>query len=513
MPAPTWRARGRRSGSEGACQPSEPISNPLSQVDPTTMKALLLPAAGVLGILLAAAPVQAQPAAPPPPPPGAAQPAAPETSDDPSEVPTMPSVASSFSNPDPGGVRAFLGERGISYGLTYIGEALGNAFGGVRRGAGYGGRLDAQMDVDLGALAGLTGLTLHANAYQIHGHGLSGCCLGNLLVASGIEARPATRLYEFWAEQRLWGDRLAVRAGQLAADTEFLISQYATLFVNGTFGWPAITAANLPSGGPAYPFAAPGMRLRLAPAENVTLLAALFDGDPAGPGDDPQRVNRSGTNFRTGDPALLIAEIAFSYHQDKPAAGLPGTVKLGGYHHFGRFNDPRHDASGLSLNDPNGSGVPRRRRGDSGVYAVLDQLLYREPGTRDQGLGAFLRLAGSPSGNLVDLYADGGVTYKGLIPGRMNDTLGLGAAYARISRGARGLDRDATLFGQAATPVRSSEAVIELSYQAEIVPGLTVQPSVQYILRPGGHTANPRDPGGGAIGNAAVLGLRATVRY
>src|SRR5215210_5470595 len=59
------------------------------------------------------------------------------------------------------------------------------------------------------------------------------------MTASGIEALPSTRLYELWLEQKFFDDKVALRAGQLAADTEFLVSQYATVFVNATFGWPA----------------------------------------------------------------------------------------------------------------------------------------------------------------------------------------------------------------------------------------------------------------------------------
>ncbi|MFC7738455.1 carbohydrate porin [Roseomonas sp. GCM10028921] len=475
---------------------------------------MLPTAAFVTGLLLAAAPASAQPDPLGPMPPGAEQPAAPETSDDPSEVSTTPSIADSFPDPDPGRIRASLGERGITYSSTYIGETLGNVSGGIKQSRTYQGRLDMQIDMDFEKLAGLRGLSFHANAYQIHGRGLSGCCLGNLLVTSGIEAQASTRLYELWVEQKLWGDRLSLRVGQLAADTEFFVSRYATLFVNGTFGWPAFAAANLPAGGPAYPFAAPGARLKVEPAEGVALLAAVFNGDPAGPGADPQRGNPSGTNFRTSDPAFVLAEVSYAYNQGREAASLPGAVKLGGYHHFGRFEDPRVDASGLSLNDPNGSGTPRRLRGSRGMYVVLDQLVHREAGTRDQGLGVFLRAAGSPSGgSLVDIYADAGVTYKGLFAGRVNDTLGLGFAYAHISGPARGFDRDVNSFGPTAWPVRSSEAVVELSYQAEVVPGFTVQPTFQYVVRPGGHAANPRDPDGRAIRDAAVLGVRATVRY
>src|SRR3954452_25055426 len=228
----------------------------------------------------------------------------PETSDKPAAPPPPPSIADSLGPAgDPGGMRAALKRAGIEYSLIYIGEALGNASGGLKRGTIYEGRLDLQLDADLDKLGGWKGATLHANFYQIHGRGLSRYYLGNLATASGIEALASTRLYELWLEQTLLDGKAALRGGQLAADTEFLVSQYAGLFVNGTFGWPAITGVNLPSGGPAFPLATPGARLKLSPSSEVSFLFAAFNGDPAGPAGpfddpDPQRRNRNGTNFR-----------------------------------------------------------------------------------------------------------------------------------------------------------------------------------------------------------------------
>ena len=446
-------------------------------------------------------------------PPGADLPATPETSDQPSGTAPAPSITSSFRNPDPGGIRTTLGRYGIGLSATYIGEALGNVSGGTKRSSIYEGRLDLEFDADLEKLAGLPGLTVHANAYQIHGRGLSGCCIRNFNTVSEIEATPSTRLFELWAEQTVFDGKLAIRIGQLAADTEFLVSQYAGLFVNATFGFPTITAADLPSGGPAYPLATPGVRIKVMPTEELTVLAAVFNGDPAGPGsNDPQRRSASGTRFRTSDPPLVMAEVAYSYNQGK-GSGLPGTVKLGGWQHFGRFDDQRFGTDGLSLADPNGTGIARRTRGSGGIYAVIDQLVYREPGTVDQGLGAFARISGSPaSDSLVSFYADGGLTYKGLIPGRVNDTAGISAAYVQVSPAARNLDRDQGRFGEAGFPVRSTEVLIAASYQAEVITGFTLQPEVQYVIRPGANAQNPRDLSK-TIGNATIVGLRATIRY
>lgn len=445
-------------------------------------------------------------------------PAQSESSDQPGQQAAQPSIAASLGPlGDPGGARSFLGTKGITFSLTYLGEVLGNATGGQKRGATYQGRLDLQVDADLDRLLGWQGATFHTNVYQIHGRGLTRYYLGNLLTTSGIEALPTTRLYELWIEQKLFGDHVAVRAGQLGADTEFLVSQYAALFVNATYGWPAIAAANLPSGGPAYPQTTPGIRVKLQPSDEIAVLLAVFNGDPAGPGGlkDPQLRDHSGFELRTSDPPLFIGELQYAYNQGKDSPGLPGTLKIGGWHHFGRFDSRRFGGDGLLIADPTGSGIARRLRGNDGLYAVFDQLIYRPPGTSDAGIGVFVRASGSPDDrNLISVYLDGGLTFKGLIEGRPDDTFGVSGAYAQIARGVRGFDRDVNVFSpDVVTPVRSSEALVEVTYQATIVPGWTVQPDFQYVFRPGAGAANPRDPDGRPTKDAAIFGLRTSIRY
>ena len=415
--------------------------------------------------------------------------------------------------------RAALKERGIEVGLTYIGETFSNLRGGVRRGAVYDGRLDVQVDADLGTLAGLDGLSVHTNVYQIHGTGLSRYYVGNLTTVSGIEALPATRLHELWFEQALFDKALTVRAGKLAADAEFLVSPSATLFVNATFGWPVLTAANLPSGGPAAPLATPGIRAKWNPAETTSLMLGLFNGDPAnaradGLDLDPQRRNRDGTDVSVQGAPLLIAEASQRYVAGGPGPERTGVAKLGYFHHFGRFDDPRLDTLGGSLAAPTSTGIARRLQGEDGVYAILDQTIYREDGANDLGAAAFVRIAASPNAaSLIDLYADAGLVYKGLLPGRPGDVAGVSIAYMRIARGPRAYDGDLVAFGTLALPVRRSETLFELTYQAVVAPGFTIQPDVQYIHAPGGHTWNPRGPGFVRIKDSAVIGVRATVQY
>jgi porin len=416
-----------------------------------------------------------------------------------------PSIADSI--PALAGAAAFkkqLKDKGITVQLNYIGEILGNISGGVRRGSVYDGRLEAVFEADMEKVAGWTGGTFHTNIFWIHGDGLSRDYVGNLLAVSNIEALPTARLFELWYEQKLFNDKVAVRAGQLAADTEFVTSKYAGLFINGTFGWPGITASNLPSGGPAYPLATPGVRLKLgADSDPLNLLVALYDGDPAGPGDDdPQRRNRHGLNFRTHDRPLLIEEAQYRYMLG--GSGLAGTLKIGAWQHFGRFDDLRYDVAGLPIAVT--GDTARSHSGNHGFYGVWDQQLYRLGDDPGKGIGFFTRVSGNPGDrNLIDFYVDAGLNFSGLVPGRPDDAFGVAVGYARVSDNARGFDIDA-----GTTPARDYEAVVELTYQAQILPGWTMQPLLQYIFHPGGSVP---DENGARVRDAVVVGMRTTVNY
>jgi porin len=56
--------------------------------------------------------------------------------------------------------------------------------------------------------------------------------------------------------------------------------------------------------------------------------------------------------------------------------------------------------------------------------------------------------------------------------------------------------------------------VLEITYQARIAPWWFLQPDLQLILHPGGHTAPPgSSPGARPILNALVVGLRSGITF
>jgi porin len=419
---------------------------------------------------------------------------------------TPRSIATSLPhNGDPTGLREWLAKHGVTYNLIYTNDVLANVRGGNRRGVIDQGKLEAALSIDFEKLAGLNGLSFFANVFQIHNTGrIRRDYVGGINTIAAIEAVPATRLSELWLEQKLWNGNASVRFGQLAADVEFFFSGLSVMFLQSD--WPTIAAVNLPSGGPAYPLSTPGVRFKADPTQDVSLLLAVFNGDPAGPGPgDEQLRNRYGLNFRLRDPPFVMAEAQFRRNQGKEDTGLAATLKLGAWGHFGEFDDKQFANDGLLLADPASSGEPAKRRGNAGIYGVIDQQIYRpKGGDAESGVSVFTRISVSPSDrNLIDFYVDGGIVFAGMIPGRPDDKFGASMIYARYSDSVRAFDRNQIAFTGVPGVIQDFEANLELTYMAQIIPGWTVQPVWTYVWHPSGDASR----------NAMVTGVRSLWRF
>jgi porin len=414
---------------------------------------------------------------------------------------------------DWGGLRPYLEGRGVVFNLNYTNDFLSNVRGGIGPGSVLIGVFQPQLDIDLQKLLGWQGGHFHTHGLVTHGPFFSQTYLGNILAVSNLEAGPVARLYSLWYEQSAFNDRLNVRFGLMSADSQFLQSKTAANFINNGISWPTFLAANLPAGGPAYPLPDPGIRVRIKPTDNLAFQAAVFSGDPSGgDGSNQSQPLPTGTVFSFRGGTFIIAEASYLPNQGKDASGLPGAYRIGGWWHTSpRFGDQRYDNTGQSLASPTSTGIPLNHTGDQGFYGVIDQMLYRVPGTEDQGLSAFLRAGGVPNDrNLISFYADGGLLYKGLVPRRPDDKVGIAAAYARVGNNARGLDQDIGFFGNFLYPVRSGETAIEMMYQAQLAPWWMLQPELQYIIRPGGGVLNPD---GSFRPNAWVIAVRSSLNF
>jgi porin len=406
------------------------------------------------------------------------------------------------------GARTALSDRGIDLFGSYTVDVFGNTTGGMKTGTIYAGLLQFGADVDLEKLVGWQGASVSTTWLWISGKDASEEVVGNFLTISNIAGLETIRMFELWFQQNLFDDVVSLRVGQLAADSEFIISDYAGLFINGTFGWPAFTYMNIPAGGPGYPMGTLGVRLALQPVDWFTFMTAAFQGDVF-----DQDVNLYGFRYRldaaTGFTFINEAQFRWNHAEEEP--GLPGAFKSGIWFQSGRNADVLADST---------------RSGNLGVYFILDQMLFREPARTaespvfakgasdfknaknvappaqeksDQGLGYFTRIAFTPQDrNYVNFYFDAGLTYKGLIPMRDDDTIGIGFGYAQISNAARSELRE-----DGSNPL-GAEMVLEATYQVQVNNWFVVQPDLQFIINPNA----TRD-----FGNALLVGFRGEVTF
>jgi porin len=395
--------------------------------------------------------------------------------------------------PDWGGLRTKFADKGITFDAQYAAEVWGNATGGESSGTVYTGLMTLQTNVDLQKLVGWQGASVSTRWYWLSGHDISAEHVGNIFTVSTIAGFPTVRSNELWFQQNFLSDRISIRVGQLGADSEFDLSTYSLVFLNGTFSWSPCLSTNIPNGGPAYPMAAPGIRLALTPLNWLTYQGAVFQGNVFA-----QNVNRYGFRWdlNASDGYFSIHELISRTNQGSGASGLPGEFRIGGW--FDTVPDPNANST---------------QPWNYGFYFVADQMLYRVPqpvsppavgnnskqtavpSPTDKGLGIFTHIGLAPrNSSVINFYFDGGLNYKGLIPTRDHDVLGVAFAYGHLSTNAQGNDGSSN---------PGYEIVLEATYQMELTPWLSLQPDVQYVIHPSGTD----------IANALLLGAQATVSF
>jgi porin len=96
-----------------------------------------------------------------------------------------------------------------------------------------------------------------------------------------------------------------------------------------------------------------------------------------------------------------------------------------------------------------------------------------------------------------------GALDQGFWKTRPLDTIGLLASYNTVSGRlgkVEGVEQELNLpYSNGATGIQTHETIFEANYNVHVVPGLTFQPDLQYVVRPNGQ---------GNIANALVLGFR-----
>jgi len=281
--------------------------------------------------------------------------------------------------------------------------------------------------------------------------------VGDAQTASNIDSGVrALRVYEAWLEMGD-PDRLSVRAGLYDLNSEFDSIESAHLFTNSAHGIGTDIGQTGRNGPSIFPVTSLAIRLSAALSPRWIVRLALLDGVPG----DPAHPAATVIALRARDGFLAVAEA------ERRFPG--GKLLVGAWGYSARFT---------ALDRPDVEG-----RGNRGVYVRGEARLI---GDHRRGVTAFFRL-GTAAGryNRFSRFASAGVVAKGWLGGET----GLAIAHAESSDAAH----------RGAPDVRGGETAIELTHRHALTGWLSVQPDLQYVLRPGADAA---------LGNAVVLGLR-----
>ena len=334
----------------------------------------------------------------------------------------------------------------ISFEASYLGDAVSNFSGGIRRGGAYLGMANLKLLFSTEKASLWRGGLFFVNGANTHGGTPSVHLFGDFQVISNIEAGDHTYVHELWYRQELGSVALIVGLQDLNA--EFVTSEYASLLINSSFGVHSTIADNIPS--PIFPQTALGAQLQYSFSEMVSAKLALFDGLPEDLDSHPHNLE---WKLNSHDGLLWVSEFAFS---DLWKSVLFSEFKVGAY-----FHSHKEPAVSEEMASP-------VRHENWGIYLLADQMLYS--GSRNNTLSAFLQASvSSESKNRNWYYLGAGLNYKGWLPSRLNDEWGLAVAHAGIRHHASG-----------------SETTLELTYKAYLCNNLFVQPDIQYVIQPAG---------------------------
>ena len=390
---------------------------------------------------------------------------------------------------DWGGDRTVLQEAGVHIGLSYTAEPAALVSGGYETGSTYLHNINLELKTDLEKLAGLRKTTFLAKFSSRNGQNLSEENVAPANSANGqysygeyfnksqeVYGGQKTKLVNFQLSSQI-SDTMSIDVGRLVINDFFLRSDiYCDFMSNAACGAPK--GIFTPYALDAYPDATMGLHSAVTIAKDITLQIGIFDGgwteqEPTG---FDWTLGLNGVVY-TGELQYLIEEGA-TYGEKK-------IIKVGVNHHTGEFNNFK---TGEMTN------------GSTSYYILADIGIYSEGETSNQGLSLFGSYVFNTDDEIAGLtnFYNLGLVYRGLIPNRDSDKLGINFVYAVHSK------YNTYTHDFVSNLQRDDEAILEISYNYFLPYGIQVMPDFQYIQHPNGSAD---------FANATILGLKLNVNF
>lgn len=326
------------------------------------------------------------------------------------------------------GTRNKIEAKGIEPFAELTAEAWSNVSGGLKRGTWYNHLLDFGLRLDTTKLGWWDG-----GSFLVQGHWVENAgnatrfdeFTGGFNPVSGIMAGDHIRVFNLFYQDAWHEETVTLKLGQLAADDDFMGSDYAGLFLNSAFGampsqvgTPLAASCSNVTAFPIYSVADPGVFLQVRPSEVFYTQLGLYYGRPGF--DKP-----SNYGFDWIDETPPELGVFWESGLNYKLANWPAALRLGLSYHTGPLDNFVRIRSGDSA---------AIRQAVPNYYAIHDlELLAGADGKPKLGLFVRGGVTPEPDLSMVNLYADAGLNWFAPLTWRPEDIAGVAVSGLRQS--------------------------------------------------------------------------------
>ena len=415
-------------------------------------------------ILASPGTANAQNAAPPPPPMAAPAPPPP-----PAPPPGPPPLI------DLSGMGKSWGDMLKSYGIYLNGGFETNVFGyvgGRKQGVEGQGEDTIGADLDLHQMFGIPGAAIHISTDDRWGPNPSRFDGSGISSMANYGPNDGYRLGELSWDQDLLNDHVRILVGRIADNIDFSANDQGLYcqFLLSTCG--QVNAWYFNNANPSYPVANWGGRITLKPSLTTYLrVGAYQETTIAGA---PNHLGWPGESWDFGHNAGVFVPIELGYKTNFDQDPFPRGFDIGGYYDSSAFSNSATGPNG-TFTSTSGSG------GRSAIYVQGSQMVFRPDMNSHRGITAFGEALFDTANNgpIAEEFV-AGMSWTGPFIGRPDDRLQFAGTYWRWNR------QFLQAFDLAYAPAHQAAAEwqLELDYNYELGPGITIQPVVAYIINP-----------------------------
>jgi porin len=429
-----------------------------------------------------------------------------------------------FSRPrltgDWGGLRDELGKKGVVLDVDVLVTPAYVVSGGRNTGGETWGNVDYTLNVDTQKLGLWPGGFLEVSADTGFGTNLFAKS-GTLVPVNTATLFPAlndhTTVLTNATFMQFLSEKFGVVIGKfntLTSSKQEFYGDYSTQFLNAAFVFPMTLEQ--------VPLSAYGGGMIALPTQDIVLSAIALDPNGTATSNSLSNVFDNGVMV-VGSGQVTIKPFDLVGHQNvgfswsnKERFSLeqdPANLsRLLLQSQFPRLGDPGPILEGILEQFFPGLIVPaapaNRKSSSWSVSYAADQYFWQPKGDAKHGLGAFISVGASDGNpNPIKWAFLAGIGGKGVVPGRLDDSFGVGVARTQFSNAFVPFLRDSLNLGL------EHEDALEMYYNLAVTGWLTATADIQVINQALNKTLNPSGLGLANVPNATIAGIRFRVRF